>query len=189
MRKLKLQVQMSVDGFIAGPKGEMDWMARAWDDALVQYVTGLTESIGQIVLGKNLATGFIPHWAGVAADESHPEHAAGKIFTDTPKLVFSKTLEASSWDNTTLAKADLVTEINQLKAQEGKDIIAYGGGQFVSSLIKQGLIDEYHLFVNPVILGNGMPIFKELGEKQTLVLEAALPFSCGITVLKYKKAD
>ena len=80
MRKLKLQVQISVDGFIAGPHGEMDWMTFDWDEAISQYVQAITDPVDCIVLGRKLAEGFIPHWAAVAADADHPELAAGQKF-------------------------------------------------------------------------------------------------------------
>lgn len=186
MRKLKLQVQMTVDGYIGGPNGEMDFLVWNWDDELMQYVTDLTNPIDCIVLGRKLAEGFIPHWAIVAANPDHPEFTAGQKFTDTPKVVFSKTLEKSEWDNTVLAKGDLVDEITQLKKQAGKDIIAYGGATFVSALIKHDLIDEYHLFINPAAIGEGMTIFKELDRKQNLTLVKSTSFDCGIVVLHYK---
>ena len=186
MRKLKLQMQLSLDGFVAGPNNEMDWMVFNWDDELKNYVTQLTEPVDCIVLGRKLAEGFIPHWTNVAADPENPEVSAGRKFTDTCKVVFTKTLDKSAWDNTVLAKGDLVQEINQLKKQNGKDIIAYGGASFASALIKQGLIDEYHLFINPVAIGKGMPIFNGLEKYLKLQLVKATSFSCGIVVLCYK---
>jgi dihydrofolate reductase len=183
MRKLKLQVQMTVDGYIAGTNGEMDWTAQDWDNELVKYVTEITEPIDCIVLGRKLAQGFIPHWA------SHPEEAGADIFNSTKKVVFTKTLEKSEWDNTVLAKGDLVDEITKLKKQDGKDIIAYGGATFVSSLIKHGLIDEFHLFINPAAIGKGMSIFKELDNKQNLKLVKSTSFDCGIVVLNYEPKD
>ncbi len=188
MRKLKLQVQMSIDGFVAGPKGEMDWMLWDWDDDLKRYVEEITEPVDCIVLGRNLAQGFIPYWAAVAANPDAPEVAAGKKYTNTHKVVFPKTLGESEWENTVLAKGDLVDEISRLKEQQGKDIIVYGGAAFVSSLIKQGLIDEFHLFINPIAIGNGMSIFKTLDNFQKMVLESSTAFSCGIVVNRYRKA-
>lgn len=186
MRKLKLQVQMSVDGYMAGPNGEMDFMEWNWDDELKQYVTDITEPVDCIILGRKLAEGFIPHWAAVAANPDHPEFTAGKKFTDTPKVVFTKTLDKPEWDNTVLAKGSLVDEITKLKKQDGNDIIAYGGAAFVSALIKQELIDEFYLFINPTAIGNGMTIFKELDSKQNLTLVKSTSFDCGIVVLNYK---
>jgi dihydrofolate reductase len=188
MRKLKLQVQMSVDGFVSGLNGEMDWMTFDWDDELKECVTEITTPVDCIVLGRKLAQGFIPHWAAVAANPDHPEFTAGKKFTGTNKVVFTKTLGQSEWDNTVLAKGDLVDEISRLKRQDGNDIIAYGGGTFVSALIKHGLIDELNLFVNPVALGAGMPIFRDLASRQKFVLETSRAFACGIVLLRYRKA-
>ena len=121
----------------------------------------------------------------MAANPDDPQFTAGQKFTDTPKVVFTKTLDKSAWANTVLAKGDLVDEITQLKNQAGQDIIAYGGATFVSRLIKQGLIDEFHLFINPTAMGNGMPIFKALDRQQALTLVKATPFDCGIVVLNY----
>jgi dihydrofolate reductase len=185
MRKLKLQVQMTVDGYIAGPNGEMGWMIFDWDDHLKQYVTNLTEPVDTIILGRKLAEGFIPHWAAVAANPDDPEHYAGKKFTDTPKIVFTNTLNQSKWDNTVLAKGSLVQEITQLKNQDGSDIIAYGGADFVSDLVKHQLIDDFHLFINPAIIGSGMTIFRDLDHQQNLTLVKSTSFDCGIVVLHY----
>lgn len=186
MRKLKLQVQMTVDGYVAGPNGEMDWMTLPWTEDINKYVDEIIESADTIVLGRKLAEGFIPYWATVAADPNHPEFTGGKQFTGIPKVVFTKTLDKSVWDNTVLAKGDLVDEITKLKRQDGKDIYACGGVTFVSALIKHRLIDEFHLFINPTAIGNGMTIFKELGSKQNLTLVKATSFDCGIVVLNYE---
>lgn len=176
---------MTVDGFIAGLGGELDFMTWNWDDVLKQYVGDLTESVDCIVLGRKLAQGFIPYWAGVAADPNAAEHESGVKFTETPKVVFTKTLEKSEWNNTVLAKGDLADEIKKLKLQEGRDIIAYGGAAFVSSLIREGLIDEYHLFINPAAIGNGLTIFKDLDAKRDLKLVKSKAFDCGIALLHY----
>ena len=111
MRKLKLQVQITVNGFIAKPGGELDWMTWNWSDDIKAYVTDLTNSMDTIILGRKLAEGFIPYWADVSANPDHPEYDAGKIFTDTPKIIFSKTLNKSLWDNTTVVNGDFVSEI------------------------------------------------------------------------------
>lgn len=186
MRKLKLQMQMTLDGFVGGINGEMDWMTLPWTQDLNDYITDYTENMDTIILGRKLAQGFIPYWSGVAADENNPENEAGKTFTNTKKVVFTKTLEKNEWDNTVLAKGDLVEEINNLKNQDGNQIMTYGGATFVSSLIKNDLIDEFLLLVNPVIIGNGLPIFKEISLDKHFKLIESKPFECGIVALHYK---
>ncbi|RYC70912.1 dihydrofolate reductase family protein [Spirosoma sordidisoli] len=185
MRKLKLQVQMTVDGYIGGPNGEMDWMTFDWDDALKEYVKELTDPVDCIVLGRKLAEGFIPYWASVAANPDNPDYEAGQKFTQTRKVVFSRTLSQSIWENTTVATGSLVDEIGRLKAQAGQDIIVYGGASFVSSLIREGLIDELHLLINPAAIGRGLPIFGEADGKRNLQLVKTVPFDCGIVLLQY----
>ena len=181
MRRLKLQVQLSIDGFIAGPNGEMDWVTFGWSNDLMQYVGQLTKPVDTILLGRKLAQGFIPHWT--AALETNGLGAEKMVMTH--KVVFSKTLTTSEWANTTVAGGALAEEIRTLKNQEGGDLIVYGGGTFVSSLIRENLIDELHLFINPVVLGSGRPIFQAVTEKQPYRLAAATPFECGIVVLTY----
>src|SRR5579862_7269926 len=135
-------------------------------------------------LAGKMTDGFVTHWE--AAVKTDPNTPFAKKMVDIPKVVFTKTLEKSTWNNTTLAKGKLAEEIGNLKKQNGKDIIVYGGAGFVSSLIKEGLIDEYHLFVNPTAIGNGMSIFRSLDRTQKFSVIQSKFYSCGITVLSYK---
>jgi len=186
LRKLKLQVQMSVDGYIAGPNGEMDWLVWNWDDKLKEYVNGLTESVDTILLGRKMTEGFISYWSDVMTKPDDPWYAFAKRMIEIPKVVFTKTLNKSQWVNTDIATGDLTYEVNKLKRREGKDIIVYGGASFDSSLIKAGLIDEFHLFVNPAAIGNGMTIFKELNEMLKFTLAKSITFDCGVVLLRYE---
>lgn len=184
LRKLKLQVQISVDGYIAGPNGEMDWMVWNWDDKIKKYVYELTEPVDTILLGRKMTDGFISHWSDVMSKPDDPSYAFAKKMIETPKVVFTKTLNKSRWVNTDIATGDLTDEINKLKSHNGgKDIIVYGGATFDSSLIKAGLIDEFHLFVNPAAIGNGLTIFKDLNEVQKFNLVKSIAFDCGIVLL------
>lgn len=180
MRTLNLQVQVTVDGFMAGPNGEMDWMTFPWTDDIGQYVAALSAPVDTILLGRKLAEGFIPHWA------AHPDEPGADLFNNAPKVVFTRTLDTSPWANTRLASGELAAEINALKSQPGSDLITYGGGTFVASLIRAGLIDNLHLFVNPAAIGTGMPVFGGLAATQALTLVKAVPFACGIVVLHYQ---
>ena len=187
MKKLKLQVQISVDGFIAGPNGEMDWLTWNATEDFIQYVTELTESCDTMLLGRKLAEGFIPYWTDITSRPEDPQYSFARKMIDMPKIVFTKTLDKSKWDNTVVAN-DLVNEVDQLKKQPGKDIIMYGGSEFVGSVIKAGLVDEFHLFVNPAVAGRGMPIFSTINGPKKLELIKATPLTNGIVVLCYQTA-
>ncbi|WP_141579559.1 dihydrofolate reductase family protein [Actinomadura sp. WMMA1423] len=181
MRKFKLQVQVSVDGYMAGPNGEMDWMKFPWTDDISQYIDGLMQ-VDTIVLGRKLAEGFIPAW------EAGPEHETQEAIdqmNNTPKVVISNSLTESPWKNAEIAGGDLTEIVNGLKSRPGGDMIAYGGGTLVRDLIRRGLLDDIYLFVNPTAIGTGMPVFPE-GSYQRLDLVEARPFDCGITVLHYR---
>lgn len=184
MRKLKLQIQTTIDGFVAGSRGEMDWMTFDWSADLLEFVRQLTAPVDAIVLGRHLAQGFIPHWASLL-DNPATADAFARRMVETPKIVFTKTLTNSPWPRTEVANGELVTEINRLKSQPGGDLIVYGGGTLVSALIQQKLIDELHLFINPAILGHGMPIFQQVSAKQGYRLVQAQAFACGIVVVSY----
>ncbi len=191
MRKLKLQVNMSIDSYIAGPNGEMDWMVWNWDDKLKKYVYELNEPVDTIILGRKMTDGFVSYWSDVMTKPDDPSsidrsHVFAKKMIDTPKVVFTKTLKNSQWANTDIATGDLTDEISNLKSLKGKDMIVYGGASFDTSLIRAGLIDEFHLFINPVAIGKGMTIFKDLNEIQKFNLVKSVAFDCGIVELHYE---
>ncbi len=173
---------MSIDGYVGGPNGELDFMTWNWGDDIKKYVNDLTDSIDTILLGRKMAGGFVAHWSGILNNPADESYAFARKMMDTPKVVFTKTLEQTDWMNTVLAKGDITEEINNLKAQSGKDIIVYGGASFDAALIKAGLIDELHLFINPTAIGKGLPIFLE---RTGLELIDAKTFECGIVVLVY----
>ena len=185
MRKVRLQMQMTVNGYVAGPNGENDWMTWEQDDEFLAFMNSLIDSSGTLLLGRKLATGgFIEYWESAAQKNPAPPFA--KQIADIPKVVFTKTLDESRWNNTTLAKGNLADEIADLKKQSGKDIIAFGGADFVSSLIKEGLIDEYYLIVNPTAISSGMTIFNSLDGVRKLSPIGAKLYPGGKTVLIYK---
>jgi len=181
MRKLILQMHISLDGYVASTDSEP--LNSKWDDGLRTFSIDILKNVDCILHGRKTAEGFIPYWSEIANNPKDPENKLGKLFTDIPKIVFSNTLKTSKWDNTTILSGDITEEIKKLKKQNGKDIIIYGGYSFVSSLIQQGLIDEFNLLVNPVALGSGEPIFKQT---TNLELEKSIPFACGVNILIYK---
>jgi dihydrofolate reductase len=123
MRKLKLQVQMSVIGYVAGPNGEMDWMDWNWEDKHKKYIFELTEPVDTIILGRKMTDGFVSYWSELMTKPDDPFYAFAKKMIETPKVDFTKTLKKSQWINTDIATGDLTEKITRLKSQNGKDII------------------------------------------------------------------
>ena len=183
-RKLKLQVAISVDGCIAGPNYEMDWLIS--DDEIMKYIDDIAASVDTIIMGRKMVDGFISHWSSRMNNSDDPWNAFAKKMIDIPKIVFTKTLNKSEWINTEIAKDDLKDEITKLKSQDEKDILVYGGASFDSSLIKEKQIDEFYLLVVPIVFGNGKTIFKDLKEIQKLTLIESKVFDCGVVLLHYE---
>lgn len=185
MRKLKLQMQMSVDGFVsAGPNDEQKWVTWALEE-IYQDVLHLFDSCDTIIIGRKLAVDYIPFWLDVVKKPNDPMYAIAQRVVAAKKIIFTKTLEHAEWDNTVLAKGDLAAEIEKLKRQDGKDLIVYGGTSFVAALLKEKLVDELHLFVNPVALGKGESIFSNLEQFQNMEHKKTVTYKSGIVLLQY----
>jgi dihydrofolate reductase len=186
MRKIKLQMQLSLDGFVSGPEGEMDWMVWDWDDALKNYVACLTNSADTFLMGRATGEGMAVYWPTVSGNpESKQEDKwMAEKLNNSPKIVFSRTVTHINWTNVRVAN-DIVEEVKELKSEPGKDIIIYGGASIVSSFIRENLIDEYHLFINPVIIGKGKAIFSNVNETIHLKLVNTISSKTGIVILLY----
>jgi len=187
MRKLKLQMQVTVDGNVAGPEGQLDWMKAdqvvfGMDSGLLALITHLTDTSDTILMGRKMTEGFIKYWEQVVTQKDSPEYEFAQKMVALPKVVFSKTVHHVEGKNVRVENGDLKGAVTQLKSRPGKDIVVYGGATFVSSLIEHGLIDEMNLFVNPVAIGNGMRVFKG---KKPLKLVASTAYPCGIVVNSY----
>jgi dihydrofolate reductase len=194
MRKLKLQVQISVDGYVGGPDGDLDWRTWDWDDKLKEFAYPLRDFSDTILLGRKTAEVFIPHFEETVKNHQpqNGNNASNEKFdyanrmVNMPKIVFSKTIKTFDCKNVSVENGDVVTAINNLKSTPGKDMIVYGGAGFVSSLVKEGLIDEFNIFVNPILINKGLRIFDLLEHRQKLSLISATAYECGISVLVFR---
>lgn len=176
-------MQITLDGFVSGSHGQLDWMTPESDDRQVKYLQRITADMDLILLGRKMAEEAIPHWERVSksqTDNTETEYA--KTFVATPKIVFSKTQRELEGKNTKVEPGDLKDTVTQLKSVPGKNIIVYGGANFVSELIKNNLIDEFHLLVNPVALGEGKSIFNN---QYKLKLVTSTSFSNGVVANEY----
>jgi len=184
MRKLKLQMQMTINGYVAQPNGKNDWMTWNPDDELIAFMNSLLDSSDSLLLGRKTADVIIKYWENTASQ--NPDHPFAKKIAAISKIVFSKTLDKSMWNNSTVAKGNLREKITSLKNQNGKDILVFGGVEFVSSLIEEGLIDEYHLIVNPTAISSGLTIFNSFDSVMKFTPLQAKLFPGGKIVLSYK---
>jgi dihydrofolate reductase len=185
MRKLILQMQTSLDGYVStGPNDEQAWVT--WDlEGIYQHVLDLLDATDTILIGRKLAVDYIPFWLDTVTKPDDPMIEFAKRIVKAKKIVFTKTLDKSIWSNTELAKGNLTDEVQKLKSQSGKDIVVYGGSSFVSSLIREGLIDEFRFYINPVAIGKGVHIFDQINEFQQLKLKRSFTTDSGIILAVY----
>lgn len=177
-------MQMTINGYVGGPNGENDWMTWNPDDEFIAFLNSLLDGSDTLLLGRKLADGgFTGFWEDTA--EKNPAHPFAKKIAALPKIVFTKTLNTSVWNNSILATGNLAEEIADLKKQSGKDMLVFGGADFVSSLIKEALIDEYHLIINPTAMANGMTIFNSLDGIQKFTPIQSKLYPGGKTVLSF----
>jgi len=182
MRKLKLQVQVTVDGFVAGSNGQLDWMTFDMDEKLLAFINHLTDTSDTILLGRKMTDGFTTYWENVTTHPESPEYEFAQKMVRIPKVVFSRTVTEVKGQNVRVENGQLVDAVNRLKSQPGKDIVVYGGATFVASLIENRLIDELNLFINPIAIGAGLRIFSQ---RTPLTLVTSVAYSSGIVVNTY----
>jgi dihydrofolate reductase len=183
MRRLVLKMSMTLDGYVAGPAGEMDWAARTAHPEGKAWVEKTLQEAGAHVIGRRLYEQFVGYWP--TSDD--PVAAA---MNSIPKVVFSRSADpelpsAPGWEDPRVLGADLATDVAGLKAEDGKDLLAQGGVTFVRSLVGLGLVDEYRMVVHPVVLGAGQALF-EGAPAFDLELVDAVRFPSGTQALTYR---
>ena len=196
MRKLILQMQMSVDGCVAASNSGLDWQLWGWgdrwnwDDALKQYFNEVFESIDTILLSRKIVEeGYLDHWGRAARNHpADPYYAFAQKIVDARKVVLTDKLDASRWPRTEIAAGRMADEVNALKRQPGAGILCIGGVGFASSLVAEGLVDEFQFFVNPAAVGGGRSVFHDQRNGQSLRLLGAQAYNCGIAVTRYAPA-
>src|SRR2546423_10256633 len=185
MRKIILMMSVSLDGFIEGPNREIDW--HLVDDELHRHFNEQLAAMGAVLEGRvthELMAGF---WPTADADPSStgPMVEFARIWRDMPKLVFSRTLERADW-NTTVVRELVPEEIMELKAQPGGDLVV-GGADLAAAFIRHDLIDEYRLYVHPVGIGQGKPLFQPSDTRINLRLAETRTFGNGAVLLRYQR--
>lgn len=181
MRNVIVSNLVSLDGFFEGPNRELDWFVV--EKQFFEYAKDLLRSVDTILFGRITYEGMANYWPTAAAQDNDP--TITHKMNNLSKVVFSRTLSAVSWNNSILAKGNIAEEIRRMKGEPGKDMVIFGSGSIVSTLTRLGLIDEYRIIVNPVILGNGNPLFKDLKDKLSLRLIKTKALNSGVVIFYY----
>jgi len=189
MRKVILAMQVTLDGFIEGPNGELDWAMKE-DEETWKDVFDLQGSSDTLLLGRVMYPAFEKYWLAAPTNPSSTKNEIeyARLADKMQKIVFSKTLEKVEWKTTRIVKDHIAEEILRMKQEPGRDMVILGGAGLASTFVNLGLIDEYHLIVNPLVLGGGKPLFKDVKERHKLKLINTKTFKSGKVVLHYGKA-
>ncbi len=179
MRKLILQMGVSIDGYVAALDGSHPWGYDYEHDATKQRKIDTVRRAGAHLMGRRTYQDMAAFWPTSTSDYAPP-------MNEIPKVVFSKTLQTADWADTRIARGDLSEEIAQLKSEPGNDLIAHGGATFAQALSRLGLVDEYRLVIHPAALGNGLPLFKDLPSPLHLELVEAETYPTGAAIHVYR---
>jgi dihydrofolate reductase len=188
MRRVIVSNIMSLDGFVSGPNGELDWFVHAGfvkGTELGEYARTIINNIDAILLGRLTYEEFSSYWPTAKNDDP----VITERINNLPKFVFSRSLKQVAWGDwgtARLVKEDAAAAVSKMKREPGKDMVIYGSATLVSVLMKAGLIDEYQLVVYPVVLGKGRPEFMDLNERHPLSLMDVKQFKSGAVKLVYQ---
>lgn len=185
MRKLIVFNHVSLDGYFVDATNSMDW-ARKNDAEWNAFVAGNASGGGTLVFGRITYEMMASFWPTPIAEQHAP--VVAKQMNALPKIVFSRTLAKADWNNTTLLKGDLVTEVRRLKEQPGNTLVILGSGSIASQLTQAGLIDEFHLALSPVVLGKGRTLFETVHGPVKLQRLESRGFQNGNVFLRYAPA-
>lgn len=185
MRSLSAFTQMTLDGYYADATGDLSWAHRPADDTeWHRFVTGNAGGGGTLVMGRVTYELMIRYWPTPMAAQHDPEVAAH--MNALPKLVFSRTLNAASWSNTTVVSEEATVAMKRIKAESGSDLAILGSGTLVRDLARAGLIDEFQIVVNPVVLGAGRKLFEAIGTPLRLERREVRSFGNGNVFIRYR---
>ena len=187
MKKVKLFLHTSLDGFVAGANGEMEWINV--DGEIFDFTGKLTDNADTYLMGRVTFQMMESYWPGAGEQPNASRHDIehSKWYNQVAKVVISNSLQGKNLPNTKIIGGNLKEEITKLKQSGGKDIIIFGSPMAAHSLMKLDLIDEFGLFVNPILLGKGIPMFSDITQTLNLKLSGSKTFSSGVVSLQYER--
>ncbi len=182
MRRIIFQNMITLDGYFEGPNKEIDW--HVVDEEFNHYAADLLDSVDTLLFGRVTYQLMAGYWPTPAARTDDPVIA--RKMNELQKIVFSKSLNEATWENTRLVRDDAVSETSRLKQQPGADMAIFGSSDLAVGLAGAGLIDDYRIFVNPLFLGAGKPLLRGLPGRLHLTLMKARQFDSGVMMLCYQ---
>ncbi len=187
MKKLIFFMHTSLDGFVAGVNGEMGWIKV--DDAMFDFVGTMTDQADTALYGRVTYQMMESYWpnAGEKPNASKHDIEHSIWYNNVSKIVLSRTIKDLGKSNTKVISENISDHINKIKQQEGKNILIFGSPSASNSLLNKGLVDEFWIFVNPILLGQGIPLFKDISESVKLSLIETKTFEIGVIALHYAK--
>src|SRR5579863_9245931 len=183
MRRAIVFNMVSLDGYFVDSKGDMSW-AHKNDEEWNAFVSQNVSGNGSLLFGRITYEMMASYWPSPMALKNSPIVAKG--MNEMPKIVFSRTLDKASWNNTKLVKGDLATEVRKLKGESGPDMVILGSGSIISQLAQHDLIDEYQIAVNPIVLGKGRTMFEGVTKRLNLKLTNSRTFGNGTVFVCYQ---
>lgn len=181
MRRIHSFIAVSLDGFYAGEDGDLDW--HNVDDQFEAFAAEQLAAAGAVIYGRKTYEGMADYWPTNDARRDDPEVA--RLMNDTDKIVFSKTLTRADWGPARLVSTDLAHAVENLKAEDGPDLLILGSPSLTASFVRHRLLDELRLMVMPVLLGLGQSLFEGLGERTSLELVNVRTFRNGNVLLTH----
>lgn len=172
---------MSLDGYIAGPGGELDWHNDVWGPEMAALSDEQGKSTGGFVFGRKTYGLMAGYWPNASDEQAETR----TYMNETRKYVFSRTLKSADWTNSTLLNGDAAKEVAALKAAAAKDLYVFGSADLSAQLLPHGLFDELRIAVAPLLLGSGVPLFRPMGKRLRLKLTKSTPMQSGGMILFY----
>jgi len=189
MRKLIVSVNVTLDGFMAGPNCELDWHFNRWTAEMAEIQTKQLSRADTILLGRTTYIAMAAYWSVVRSDLCFPREdlAFAELMHSRQKVVFSRTIQELTWENSLQICGNLGSEVYKLKKLDGNDIIIYGSSKLIGGLIKLGIVDEYILWIHPLMLGAGKPLFRKTKGLTNMRLSNVQRFNSGVVLLHYNR--
>jgi dihydrofolate reductase len=190
MRRVIASMNVTLDDFMSGTNGELDWHFPLWNEEMAAYAFEELNGADTIILGRITYQAMAAYWPRAAARDgcTRNDISFANLMNDRTKIVFSSTLKKAAWRNTKILRGDIAKEITALKQQRGGDMIIYGSGSIVTALIQAGLVDEYQVWIHPVVIGSGVPLFRDMRSRLDLKLLRTKRFASGVIILYYEPA-